>query len=976
MLFLFNRNNTINVITCHIVKLMNDQQTKCKELQQEIERLKTRIAKLKESTNQNLRIKEMFTAKDDTLEKIFRIAPTGIGMVKNRMFVEANPLICEITGYSRKELIGKSSRILYPNDSEYEYVGQEKYSQIDKYGTGTVETVWAKKDGSLVDILLSSTAIDINNPSKGTIFTALDISAQKKWENEKQNSADRLKIIFEHAPDPIYIIDLKGKIIDGNIAAEQLLGFKREELIGQSFLNLNLLPPKDLAKATKLLAKNVMGQQTGPDQLTLLTKNGQKISIEITTYPVKLNNQKAVLGIARDITQRIQEEKLRHEREQRMTFHVEQTPLAVIEWDLEYQVKEWNPAAEKIFGYSRAEALGQPASFIIHSDDLQYVNQIFMDTAMHNNKRKNINKNRHKNGELILCEWHNTPLVNEEGKIIALASFGLDITQRIRSEEIQKVVYNISNAANTSISLNKLLNHIREELSTIIDTTNFFIALYDKKNDTFSLPFFIDEKDQFNTFPAGKTLTGYVIKNQTPLLADKQMMRKLELRGETESVGSLSKIWLGIPLKIGEEAIGALVLQSYTDEHAYDQEDMQMLQFVSNQVSQAIHRKNTEEQMANALKRATEADQMKSTFLANMSHEIRTPMTGLLGFASLLKNEKLNKAERFNYLDIIERSGKRMLGVINDLIDISKVESGVSEISICSFNLNDSFKYVYSFFKPEAEAKGLELTYSCAFLHEKAFIETDKEKLYAIIINLVKNAIKYTNSGSISFKYTILNNNINLTVRDTGIGIPKNKLDTIFNRFVQAGTNLSNNYEGVGLGLAITKAYVDLLDGKISVESEYGKGSSFSVEIPYTKGQKADTTKEKEEIENDTNHQYKPKILVAEDDVVNRKLFSYLLKDVADELIIASNGAEAVAKFSEMQDIELIFMDLKMPKMDGYEATRLIREKNKEVIIIALSAFALETERRKAAQSGFNHYVSKPVGKADLIKAIKKYFNI
>jgi CheY-like chemotaxis protein/anti-sigma regulatory factor (Ser/Thr protein kinase) len=352
-------------------------------------------------------------------------------------------------------------------------------------------------------------------------------------------------------------------------------------------------------------------------------------------------------------------------------------------------------------------------------------------------------------------------------------------------------------------------------------------------------------------------------------------------------------------------------------------------------------------------------------------------MNGILGFANLLKNESISDADRKQYITIIEQSGKRMLNIINDLIDISKIESGMTEAVISDFNLNNSLEYVYSFFKPEAEAKGLELSYSTELENTAALIKSDREKVYAVLINLVKNAIKYTHKGKIHFSYHIKNSKLTVVVKDTGIGIPQDKLETVFNRFVQADSNLSNTtQEGVGLGLAITKAFTKLLKGKIWVESEYEKGSTFYFEIPYIKGEDLTQTDETDNIMTDNKPNKKLKILVAEDDAINRKLFSYTLKDIAEELILVPNGAEAVKTTQERKDIDLVLMDLKMPVMDGYEATLKIREEDKEIVIIALSAFAMDSERKKAMELGFNSYVSKPISKNDLIKAVREYFDL
>ncbi len=955
---------------------MSTEQEKYNRLQQEVMHLRKRVAELEQTAKNNRAAEEEVNNIREILKKIFLVAPSAMGLVQDRIIQEVNPKVCELCGYSHDELVGKDSRFLYRTEKEYNWIREEKYKLLRRYGIGTMETIWRRKDGSLIDILLTSLPIDKNDYSKGVLFTATDISAQKSLKNEQISSEERLKIIFENAPDGIYLIDITGTFIDGNRAAEKISGYDRKELIGKNFFNLDLISGNDLIKATKILAKNVMGLEAGPDTFCLRTKKGTNVWVEISTYPVRINKQRLVLGICRDISKRLEEEEKLKESERHRIFHIQQSPLAVIEWDLDFIIQQWNPAAEEIFGYTQEEAIGQHGSFFIVKEHEKKVEQVWDNVLTTKKSSKSINKNKCKNGDTILCEWNNTPLLDENGNFVAIASFAQNITERARTEELKSVLYNISNAANTTKSLNHLIEKIREELATIIDTTNFFIALYNSDSDTFLLPYFAGEKDKISSYPAAKTISDLVINEKKPLLRTKQEINEKVLKGEIELVGSIPEIWLGVPLQIEKEVIGIMVLQSYDNANAYSESDLQILQFVSNQISLTIQRKKSEEQMALALKRATEADKLKSAFLANMSHEIRTPMNGILGFTNLLKTERLSNNERQDYLSIIEQSGKRMMGVINDLIDISKVESGITEVMLSDFNLTDTINYLFSFFKPEAESKGLQLSCSAGLPRDRAYIKSDKEKIYAIITNLVKNAIKYTKSGKVHFGYTLDGDLIKFTVTDTGIGIPKEKIETIFNRFVQAGTTPTKNTEGVGLGLSITKAYVQLLNGKIWVESEQMKGSSFNIEIPYSPGTDTKNTEEMDTFTKEDTQKNKLKILVAEDDAINRKLFTYHLKSISDELILTTNGAEAVKALNGDTDINLILMDLKMPEMDGYEATRLIREKNKDVIIIALSAFALETEKNKALQNGFNDYVPKPVSKANLLKAIGNFFEI
>ena len=238
-----------------------------------------------------------------------------------------------------------------------------------------------------------------------------------------------------------------------------------------------------------------------------------------------------------------------------------------------------------------------------------------------------------------------------------------------------------------------------------------------------------------------------------------------------------------------------------------------------------------------AKEKAEESDRLKSAFLANMSHEIRTPMNGILGFAELLKEPELSGEQQQKYIGIIEKSGARMLNIINDIVNISKIEAGLMKLEMKESNINEQIEYIYNFFKPEMEAKGIKFSLKNTLPAKEAIIKTDREKLYAILANLVKNAIKYTNEGSIEIGYDIAAMEhaplLQFYVKDTGIGVLKDRQEAIFERFIQADIEDKNARQGAGLGLAISKSYVEMLGGQIWVESEDGVGSTFYFSLPF-----------------------------------------------------------------------------------------------------------------------------------------------
>ncbi len=381
-------------------------------------------------------------------------------------------------------------------------------------------------------------------------------------------------------------------------------------------------------------------------------------------------------------------------------------------------------------------------------------------------------------------------------------------------------------------------------------------------------------------------------------------------------------------------------------------------------------------ELIKAKEKAEESDHLKSAFLANMSHEIRTPMNGIMGFAGLLKEPDLTGEEQQEFIGIIEKSGARMLNIINDIVSISKVESGQMEVSISETNINDQIDFIETFFKPEATNIGIQLICKKPLTGEDAIIKTDKEKVYAVLTNLVKNALKFTQVGSIEFGYQNKDNFIEFYVKDTGIGVSKKHQQLIFERFRQGSESLNRNYEGAGLGLSISKAYVEMLGGQIWLESEEGEGSTFYFTLPYLRKSEIKIISNNEIIADAKEIRINNlQVIIAEDDEASEKLITVAIKKFSKEIIKVTTGTGAVEACRNNPGIDLVLMDIKMPDMDGYEATRQIRQFNTKVIIIAQSAYALSGDREKAIKAGCNDYITKPMKQITLSELIRKYFS-
>jgi len=394
--------------------------------------------------------------------------------------------------------------------------------------------------------------------------------------------------------------------------------------------------------------------------------------------------------------------------------------------------------------------------------------------------------------------------------------------------------------------------------------------------------------------------------------------------------------------------------------------------FIARDITKHIQLEN---ELILAKEHAEESDRLKSAFLANMSHEIRTPMNGILGFSGLLKDPGLTGDQQQEYIRIIEKSGARMLNIINDIVDISKIEAGLMNVNITETDINEKIESIYIFFKPQVEEKGIQFFYKNTLPTEEAIIRTDDEKVYSILTNLVKNAIKYSKKGAIEFGYIKKDETLEFYVKDTGIGISKDRQSAIFERFIQADISNKMAQQGAGLGLSISKAYVEMLGGKIWVESREGIGSTFYFTLPYnTEPEEMKVVGKAVSLEEKKNEIKNLKVLIVEDDEISEMLLSITVKEFSKEVIKASTGNKAIEICHTYPDLDLILMDIQMPDLNGYEATRQIRQFNKDVVIIAQTAFGLSGDREEAIEAGCNDYITKPFKKDELLSLIHKYF--
>jgi signal transduction histidine kinase/CheY-like chemotaxis protein len=426
-----------------------------------------------------------------------------------------------------------------------------------------------------------------------------------------------------------------------------------------------------------------------------------------------------------------------------------------------------------------------------------------------------------------------------------------------------------------------------------------------------------------------------------------------------------------------EEALfGSVVFENKTV-NAWDTTEINYLKMVSVLISNLTSRHNFENKLLKAKEKAEEADRLKSSFLANMSHDIRIPMTSIIGFSDLLADPDLTMGEREEFIELISNSGQDLLTLIDNIVDVAKIETGQMHIKMDKYSLPHLFKELYSSHLKNSKLSNqddLELILNLPQEYQSIPFETDVFRFKQVLNNLIDNAIKFTDKGSIHFGISnVWPNNIEFYIQDTGIGIAEDTQEIIFERFSKIDRSYTKEYNGTGLGLAICKSLVELMGGEMRLVSYPGKGSTFYFTHPLPLEANVLITKENITLAKAATYNWEGKtILIAEDVEQNYKFLEYIIFSTKAKVVWAKNGKEAVEYIREKNQCELILMDIRMPILSGLDATREIL-KIHDLPIIAQTAYTLGDEKDLALKAGCVDYISKPVHADVLLKIIDKY---
>jgi PAS domain S-box-containing protein len=816
--------------------------------------------------------------------------------------------------------------------------------------------------------------LDIGSPNYkstgefiGYIGNCFDITDRKRTEEALRKSEAIQRKIVSNIGDVIVIIDQNGINRYKSPNIETLFGWKPEDLVGKS--TWNVVHPEDLVSSQKIVAKIASTPNaTETTEIRYMRKDGEFVWIEITLVNLLSDPDiQGILGNYHDITERrLAQAKIR-EKDLEFKKLSSNLPDLIFQFtrkpDGSYYIPVASDGIRNIFGCSPEEVINDftPISRVIHPDDVERVIADIEYSAKH--------------VTFFTCEFR----VLKPGKPIQWI-YSKSTPEKLPDGSVTWYGFN------ADITERKRVEDLLVKLKTAIDKSEISVVITDRNG-------IIEYANPFFSELTGYSPDEYIGKNPRVLKSAYHQKEFYEVMWNTIMSG---RTWEGEFYnckKNGEMYWENAIISPIANSNN------EITHFVAIKAD-ITHTKNINSELLIAKEHAEESDRLKSAFLANMSHEIRTPMNGILGFTELLKEPDLSGDQLKYYISIIEKSGARLLNIINDIIDISKIESGQMKLKLSVVNSNEYLNHVLDFFQHEAEIKNIKLICKTGLPFEQAFFKTDGDKFYAILTNLVKNALKYTENGFIEFGYNHFaetqclaslppnHSYLQFYVKDTGIGIPKDRQEAIFERFVQADIEDKMARQGAGLGLSISKAYVEMLKGRIWVESEEenwsdGKsgGSTFYFTLPYNSKPIEASNDGIEILIPSKEIHINPevlglKILIAEDDEPSSELASIAVMKFGKEIIKTQTGKGAVEACRNNPDIDLVLMDIQMPEMNGYEAARLIRQFNKKVIIIALTAFALAGDKEKAIKAGCNDYISKPIQRNELVGMIEKYFKV
>lgn len=869
---------------------------------------------------ESVKLKEAIINERNFVSSIIDNANAVIAVIdaEGRM-IRLNEYGQRFVGYTQEEVSGEPyfwSRFLDP-DMRHQVLGiieQAQKGEIVK----TFQNSWISREGC-ERIFEWSNAL-VNKPGGGLdfIFTiGVDVT-------ESERKKEEFKTIFDVTKDGLAILDLESNFVEFNDAYQNMTGYTRDELLNRSCVDMSI--SSDILRAKEAISEVLSTGSKTNFEKSFIRKDGSIITINMAI--ALMPDKEHILISTKDVT----EEKKR-EASYKDLFNSVQHAMYI--QDLEGKFIDVNHGFTQMHGYTKEEILGKTIDTILApgQNDITKIERYF-DAAKQGIPQRFEFIAQEKNGRTFPKEVSiiRSKYLGEEAIILV----GVDITERKRLEEQLLEILSVS------------------PIAVRIAKSNGTEVVF--SNKAYDNLLHLDGDSVIGKNPRDYYINPSDYEEIITRVQNKETFyhKEIELMIDDQKVWALSSY---MPINyFGEEA----VLGWFYD---------------------ITRQKELEESLMQAKEAAEHAAKAKSEFLANMSHEIRTPLNGVTGLIDLALNLEQDAKIR-DYLVKARQSSKALLGIINDILDFSKIEAGKLEIESHPFVLADVLHDVSTLFEYAIAEKSL-----CFETHlDPALPEIvcgDSLRLMQIFSNLIGNAVKFTQSGTIALKIKIIKQmdqtlKILGSVSDTGIGISPETLSRLFHSFTQSDSSTTRKYGGTGLGLAITKRLVELMEGDIWVESEPGKGSTFSFTLELTLPGEDDIARIKR-AKNTLNTKEKPHVdahsLLVDDNDINLLVAREMLEGYGFTVETAKDGNEAVLKTIENR-YDIIFMDLHMPNMDGYEASRQIRTFNKTIPIIALSAAVMEQDIQQAANAGMNDHLAKPIETEQLENLITRYFNV
>jgi len=749
---------------------------------------------------------------------------------------------------------------------------------------------------------------------------------------------------FEQAPDAYYLCDFKGNLVDGNQAAEELFGCPRDELLGKSFLELKLLSRGQMLKMAALLARSALGRPTGPDEFTMSLGNGEHVPVEIATFPVNLKDRKLVLGVVHDLTVRRQAEEALRESRRRFRDLASLLPQSVWEMDASGNFTFANHQALESHGYSPEDIdetlhVGQLFSADDRDRVAEDVQRILDGQDLGGVEYRALRKD----GSTFPVLMYAAPVIRE-GKTVGLRGVTVDITERkeaesalMESEERFRSLAESASDAIISIDSNREVVHWNSAAESVFGYA----------------------ADEVVGRPLAALLPEEHRKSRRNVLVQIALGADAEALGKTIEATGLRRDGAEFPLELS--------MSSWrTAEGA----------FYTGIARDITARKHTEEMLKQSMVAAENASLAKTEFLTRMSHEVRTPVHGAMGMIDLALDTRL-APEQHEYLSVARSSVESLLGIINDILDFSKIGARQLVLEEAPFDLRSTLELAVDMVALRAYKKGLEV-----FCHIPPEVPTalvgDAGRLRQVLVNLVGNAVKFTAQGEVTVAVEIAavhdaEVELHFSVRDTGIGIPDDKLDMVFEGFRQADGSTTREYGGTGLGLTISQQFVELMGGRIRVESEIGVGSTFHFGVWFTTRLPA----EQRPVTPSTLPGVQgARALVVDDNPTSRGILRELLSEWGIEVTEARDAAAALRAIEEAREsvrvFRLVLLDAAMPGTDGFAVAEQIHADPavKSSIVMMLSPDNVNGDAPRCREIGVSGHVVKPIKRAVLLDAV------